>query len=337
MDDPVRLTFDRILSILALLFGVISLLLSCHANNLANDANLITAEQARANLVLLDATSEDLGVFGDPLSVERYSGCKINLRIANTGGAATSIIRHDSFFDFSGAQKTVSSSTGKIEYHRTDVAPGVFLVGLVLSKNANQTSYTGPIFANEPDIILQELESDLLSLPLRIEAYTTMDILVIANFRFDGTRYAHIADFRAVDNADEVHDAFKPVTIHFTFKTDTRADLKVHDLIHECSMLTDLPSDVPAPGEQPPDLDLLPTATSASGLLAPPLFPTATRQPGFEIPPPPFPTATGQINSEDPGFEMPTIPTPEPFPTATYVREFGSLPRKRLVPPIPHP
>lgn len=164
-----NISFDRIMSIIALTAGVVALLFSFQANQLAKEANQIALQQAMARVVVLNASDGGSGS-------DNYITCRHDIRVTNLGGAATALVGFDATITFKDKKLIAESSGEHFAFNRSRIIPDVgdFYITLMAPSSPGEV------------LKLEEIAGkNEQPLPLSIDSFATVDF---------GTKFRYVID-----------------------------------------------------------------------------------------------------------------------------------------------
>lgn len=193
------------LSIAALVAGIISLLFSWRANQIASQANQIASQQISAHIAVIDESN-----IGGTISNDQ-AVCKHRIRITNLGGASTALVSYqlkilykDQVLYFENSEAFVANGAkvgSEFENFRA----------VLLNKDA-------PV--DFPSLLDQ---SNWLTLPVEIDPFGTLDIDISLAFNVDPTH-----DLKLAGNPNTIHYiGYSPMQVTYTLKFASNQILEV--------------------------------------------------------------------------------------------------------------
>lgn len=171
-------------------------------------ANKIASQQSTAQVVVLN-TSWNGGGYRQ-IDSRMKATCKHIVRITNLGGVATAISGYRVKISF--GQETLNyESSFPIIVKPNDISPQIRDFEILLMSRDAQADF--------PDVSNPQ---DVLSLPFKLEPYTTYDIQVAVSFFYDGNLYLESSKYNEPDSyyyAPQILEGFTPLQIMYTFIT----------------------------------------------------------------------------------------------------------------------
>lgn len=171
---PIKI--EVLLSIIALITGIVSLLFSCQANQIAR-------QQITSEMAILDVTDPyapkgegQVDVYYSVANIDLEQGiiygsvsCEWRIRLTNLGGAPTSLIGYKAEVSF-GNEKTILESRKSTEIQGSNLFNrGINSFELSITNAENQETPITDVWIN---------------MPIKIDAFETLDITAMLAFNY---------------------------------------------------------------------------------------------------------------------------------------------------------